>query len=189
MIGEVTRRMLPHLSGVPHLHENRPLTYCFFCRSRCCHRCRCLSSLVACWGHSKKKSELHATPPAAHQNNVLNFPGEREYMGSISMCRREGYGFHAVYSGIGYRNQRVGLEQGIFFQIPPVIQAKPQQFLGSGIPCYRQRMGATFNIKMVTTCNTHWTFARRKKIRTRAAGWDPLSGPFTWNLFKISWCS
>ena len=26
MIGGVTRRMLPHLSGVPHLHVNRPLT-------------------------------------------------------------------------------------------------------------------------------------------------------------------
>ena len=25
MIGGVTRRMLPHLSGVPHLHVNRPL--------------------------------------------------------------------------------------------------------------------------------------------------------------------
>ena len=25
MIGEVTHRMLPHLSGVPHLHVNRPL--------------------------------------------------------------------------------------------------------------------------------------------------------------------
>ena len=25
MIGEVTRHMLPHLSGVPHLHVNRPL--------------------------------------------------------------------------------------------------------------------------------------------------------------------
>ena len=24
MIGEVTRQMLPHLSGVPHLHVNRP---------------------------------------------------------------------------------------------------------------------------------------------------------------------
>ena len=59
-------------------------------------------------GHGKKKSELRANPPAAYQNNVLNFPGKREYMGSISMCRREGYGFHAVYSGIGYRNQRVG---------------------------------------------------------------------------------
>ena len=25
MIGGVTRHMLPHLSGVPHLHVNRPL--------------------------------------------------------------------------------------------------------------------------------------------------------------------
>ena len=25
MIGGVTRRMSPHLSGVPHLHVNRPL--------------------------------------------------------------------------------------------------------------------------------------------------------------------
>jgi len=25
MVGGVTRRMLPHLSGVPHLHVNRPL--------------------------------------------------------------------------------------------------------------------------------------------------------------------
>ena len=30
MIGGVTRHMLPHLSGVPCLHVNRPLTYCFF---------------------------------------------------------------------------------------------------------------------------------------------------------------
>ena len=27
MFGGVTRRMLPHLSGVPHLHINRPLLY------------------------------------------------------------------------------------------------------------------------------------------------------------------
>ena len=27
MIGGVTRRTLPHLSGVPHLHVNRPLEY------------------------------------------------------------------------------------------------------------------------------------------------------------------
>ena len=27
MIGGVTRRMLPHLSGVPHLHVNRPLNH------------------------------------------------------------------------------------------------------------------------------------------------------------------
>ena len=31
MIGGVTRRMLPHLYGVPHLHVKRPL-FCFcFC--------------------------------------------------------------------------------------------------------------------------------------------------------------
>jgi len=29
MIGGVTRRMLPHLSGVPHLHVNRPLSTCY----------------------------------------------------------------------------------------------------------------------------------------------------------------
>ena len=28
MIGGVTRGMLPHLSGVPHLHVNRPKDYC-----------------------------------------------------------------------------------------------------------------------------------------------------------------
>ena len=27
MIGGVTRHMLPHLPGVPHLHVNRPLIY------------------------------------------------------------------------------------------------------------------------------------------------------------------
>ena len=27
MINGVTRHMLPHLSGVPHLHVNRPLEY------------------------------------------------------------------------------------------------------------------------------------------------------------------
>ena len=31
MIGGLTRRVLPHLSGVPHLHVNRPLfCFCFF---------------------------------------------------------------------------------------------------------------------------------------------------------------
>ena len=31
MMGGVTRRMLPHLSGVPHLHVNRPLfCFCFY---------------------------------------------------------------------------------------------------------------------------------------------------------------
>ena len=34
-------------------------------------------------------------------------PGGLPYMGYIGMCHCEGYGFEAVYSGIGYINQRV----------------------------------------------------------------------------------
>ena len=33
--------------------------------------------------------------------------GVLPYMGYIGMCRCEGYGFQAFYSGIGYINQRV----------------------------------------------------------------------------------
>ena len=33
--------------------------------------------------------------------------GALPYIGYIGMCRCEGYGFQAVYSGIGYINQRV----------------------------------------------------------------------------------
>ena len=33
--------------------------------------------------------------------------GVLPYMGYIGMCRCEGYGFQAVYSGIGYINQGV----------------------------------------------------------------------------------
>ena len=33
--------------------------------------------------------------------------GELPYMGYMGMCRCEGNGFQAVYSGIGYINQRV----------------------------------------------------------------------------------
>ena len=33
--------------------------------------------------------------------------GVLPYMGFIDMCRCEEYGFQAVYSGIGYINQRV----------------------------------------------------------------------------------
>ena len=39
-------------------------------------------------------------------------------MGSISMCHREWYGFHAVYSRIGYRNQRIGSRVGYLFPDP-----------------------------------------------------------------------
>ena len=33
--------------------------------------------------------------------------GVLPYMGYIGICRREGYGFQAVYYGIGYINQSV----------------------------------------------------------------------------------
>ena len=33
--------------------------------------------------------------------------GVLPYMGYVGMCRCEGYGFQAVYSSIGYINQRV----------------------------------------------------------------------------------
>ena len=33
--------------------------------------------------------------------------GVLPYMGYMGMCRCEGYGFQAVYSGIGYINQSV----------------------------------------------------------------------------------
>ena len=41
---------------------------------------------------------------------LCSFPGGGmilPYMGYIGMCRCEGYDFQAVYSGIGYINQRV----------------------------------------------------------------------------------
>ena len=44
-------------------------------------------------------------------NLILSAPGVGGrvlgYMGYIGMCRCEGYGFEAVYSGVGYINQRV----------------------------------------------------------------------------------
>ena len=43
---------------------------------------------------------------------VTFFPGEAlPYMGYIGMCRYEGYGFQAVYSGIGvFKSEILGLE-------------------------------------------------------------------------------
>ena len=40
-------------------------------------------------------------------NTVVPGGGALPYMGYIGMCRREGYGFQAVYSRIGYINQGV----------------------------------------------------------------------------------
>ena len=46
------------------------------------------------------KPELTLTPPPRGG-------GLLPYMGYIGMCRCEGYGFKAVYSGIGYIYRRV----------------------------------------------------------------------------------
>ena len=44
-------------------------------------------------------------------DNLIVYPGGGggllPYMGHIGICRGEGYDFQAVYSGIGYINQRV----------------------------------------------------------------------------------
>ena len=45
----------------------------------------------------------NALEDVGKQNNRGVLP----YMGYIGMSRCEGYGFQAVYSGIGYINQRV----------------------------------------------------------------------------------
>ena len=37
------------------------------------------------------------------------------YVGYIGLCRCEGYGFQAVYSGIGYTNQGVWVRIGYHF--------------------------------------------------------------------------
>jgi len=68
------------------------------------------------------EEEIHAQPA---ERNVVHVPklvkcclskpkqpprhpqGTLPYMGYIGMCRCEGYGFQAVYSRIGYINQRV----------------------------------------------------------------------------------
>ena len=46
---------------------------------------------------------------AVMTDSMTDFPGRGDlpYMGHIGMCRCEGYGFEAVYSGIGYINQSV----------------------------------------------------------------------------------
>ena len=41
--------------------------------------------------------------------------GVLPYMGYIGMCRCEGYGFQTVYSGIGYINQSVWIQNRVSF--------------------------------------------------------------------------
>ena len=45
-----------------------------------------------------------------------------DYMGT--MCRSEGYGFHAVYSGILYINQRVWVKDRVLFSRKLIIWLK-----------------------------------------------------------------
>ena len=51
----------------------------------------------------KKMQFLRADSPGARKGGRGVLP----YMSYIGMCRCEGYGFQAVYSRIGYINQRV----------------------------------------------------------------------------------
>ena len=58
----------------------------------------------SCWAEidaSEGKKKIIIGCIYKHPRRVL------PYMGYIGMCRCEGYGFQAVYSGIGYINQRV----------------------------------------------------------------------------------
>ena len=53
-----------------------------------------------------KKSEKRCT--VFNKSSGVVYPqGALPYMGYRGMCRCEGYGFHAVYSSIGYINQSV----------------------------------------------------------------------------------
>ena len=51
----------------------------------------------------RSQTLLYSCKWGRHPGGVL------PYMGYIGMCRCEGYGFQAVYSGIGYINQSVWL--------------------------------------------------------------------------------
>ena len=67
-----------------------------------------------------RKARFHTV---IHQNNFLQpvIPHQEGYchiiMGyiNIGMCHCEGYGFQAVYSGIGYINQRVRVYNKVSF--------------------------------------------------------------------------
>ena len=59
------------------------------------------------------RGHISGTKKKTFQNDEIKARGGGvlPYMGYIGICRCEGYGFRAVYSGIGYINQRVlGLE-------------------------------------------------------------------------------
>ena len=62
-----------------------------------------MSKDTAFSGETTVLLSLHFFVTACNPGGVL------PYMGYIGMCRREGYGFQAVYSRIGYINQNVWL--------------------------------------------------------------------------------
>ena len=74
---------------------------------------------------SKKKKGAQCSQPRVPsmgfslENNPFLIPqGERGYcqnMGFTGMCSHEGYGFQAVYSGIGSINQRVWVQNRVSF--------------------------------------------------------------------------
>lgn len=113
-------------------------------------------------------------------------------MGSISMCRREGYGFHAVYSRTGNRNQRVGSRVGYLFPDPTCYTSQNS---------YRAAVFGKRNSLLSTKDGSYVQYQRwwqhaihtelllaGKKIRARAARWGPLSGPFWMPGTGLLWC-
>ena len=60
------------------------------------------SPVVRSRPNSSKQKEL-----SAGRMTSSRLGGGLPYLGHIGMCRCEGYGFQAVFSGIGYINQKV----------------------------------------------------------------------------------
>ena len=60
--------------------------------------------------------EFNSSTHCLNFGKILNTGGGGlPYMGYIGMCRCEGYGFHAAYTGIRYINQRVWVQNRISF--------------------------------------------------------------------------
>ena len=91
MISGVTRHMLPHVSGVPHFHLNKPLNVGYWRRAdgrntvsqqlptlldvTCCVRLHTLLHFVACcWKllRSVKSVKLLATCKRTQQHNIVD---------------------------------------------------------------------------------------------------------------------
>ena len=87
-------------------NPNQPLTYMYY-KSRLIFNsneipvCSTPCQLLNCIHPENENFSYSPAPPPPREGGLL--PG----MGHISMCCCEGCGFQAVYSGIGYINQRV----------------------------------------------------------------------------------